>query len=424
MTIPSGVILLWAGTHAAIPTGWQRETGMDSKYVKGTTGTVGTTGGALSHSHTSAAHQHTMNAHTHTYTLDDISDLIWSADGSPKQGIGYHGHGSGTSTGTSGGTLQNQTVTWSSVNHEPPYYELIFIKPSGGFAPIKNGVIGLWNSSSVPSGYTFCDGSGATPNLRNRYPKGAGTGADAGTTGGATSHQHTISHSHTSSNHSHTGPAGAIRNSAGDRQDGGSSGYAKNTHSHTVTMTNTNAGANAYTNTTAGSGDTVEPGYKKLIPIQAGSDMGNPVKGLIGLWGSSVANIPRGWLLCDGNNGTPDMGGFFLKFANTTGEIGDTGGANTHQHSNVSHTHVATGTHTHTGSCGAGDTTWSVHMNYTQGIVGASHTHPVSDESNNTAVWANANVTCGSSDNQPPYKNLAFIQYQYSASAGFFPLVC
>src|SRR6185369_12849934 len=29
--------------------------------------------------------------------------------------------------------------------------------------------------------------------------------------------------------------------------------------------------------------------------------------GLIAMWGGLVANIPSGWLLCDGQNGTPDL---------------------------------------------------------------------------------------------------------------------
>ena len=36
------------------------------------------------------------------------------------------------------------------------------------------------------------------------------------------------------------------------------------------------------------------------------------VSGMIMIWSGSIANIPSGWLLCDGNNGTPNLSGKFV----------------------------------------------------------------------------------------------------------------
>lgn len=55
--------------------------------------------------------------------------------------------------------------------------------------------------------------------------------------------------------------------------------------------------------------------------------------GMIMLWYGSVASIPSGWTLCDGNNGTPDLRGKFIKGAGPIPHIpGSTGGANSHIH--------------------------------------------------------------------------------------------
>ena len=48
------------------------------------------------------------------------------------------------------------------------------------------------------------------------------------------------------------------------------------------------------------------------------------------MWNSTVASIPTGWVLCDGNNSTPDLRNRFVVGAGTGGNYspGDTGGAN------------------------------------------------------------------------------------------------
>jgi hypothetical protein len=52
-------------------------------------------------------------------------------------------------------------------------------------------------------------------------------------------------------------------------------------------------------------------------------------RGMILMWSGSVTEIPRGWALCDGTNGTPDLRGRFVLGANAeTGQaLGSSGGA-------------------------------------------------------------------------------------------------
>lgn len=53
------------------------------------------------------------------------------------------------------------------------------------------------------------------------------------------------------------------------------------------------------------------------------------VKGMIIMWGGNVSDIPFGWKLCDGNNGTPNLKDRFVVGAGGTYNKGATGGAAT-----------------------------------------------------------------------------------------------
>lgn len=54
--------------------------------------------------------------------------------------------------------------------------------------------------------------------------------------------------------------------------------------------------------------------------------------GSIVIWSGLLADIPAGWQICDGTNGTPDLTGKFVKGAAGDVDRGDTGGALTHSH--------------------------------------------------------------------------------------------
>ena len=50
-------------------------------------------------------------------------------------------------------------------------------------------------------------------------------------------------------------------------------------------------------------------------------------RGVIVMWSGSVYNIPPGWYLCNGQNGTPDLRDRFIVGAGSSYAVGDTGGA-------------------------------------------------------------------------------------------------
>jgi microcystin-dependent protein len=48
--------------------------------------------------------------------------------------------------------------------------------------------------------------------------------------------------------------------------------------------------------------------------------------GVILMWNGNTSNIPTGWVLCDGNNGAPDLRDRFIVGAGSTYAVGDKGG--------------------------------------------------------------------------------------------------
>lgn len=68
------------------------------------------------------------------------------------------------------------------------------------------------------------------------------------------------------------------------------------------------------------------------VAFALNADNGVPVGGII-MWSGAIANIPAGWALCNGTNGTPDLRSRFVIGADSTGTYtkGATGGEATHK---------------------------------------------------------------------------------------------
>ena len=117
--------------------------------------------------------------------------------------------------------------------------------------------------------------------------------------------------------------------------------------------------------------------------------------GMIMLWYGSVGSIPSGWVLCDGNNSTPDLRNRFVVGAGTGGSYspGDTGGANS-----VTLTVAQIPAHTHT---------------YERTDVGINVNDRQWPASNNDCdmTTQNTSSTGGgqSHENRPPYYALCYI---------------
>lgn len=143
-SIPAGVIVMWSGTIANIPEGWQLCDGTNgspdlrSRFIKGSAAgdNPGVTGGDSVHtpSGTNSAPALTMNAYTPAGTVSAISATQTGAvkvgTSSTTASANSHTHPAPTFTGaqaTLTGSVAAPAFTGTSQNTEPMYYSLAFI---------------------------------------------------------------------------------------------------------------------------------------------------------------------------------------------------------------------------------------------------------------------------------------------------------
>jgi hypothetical protein len=139
-----------------------------------------------------------------------------------------------------------------------------------------------------------------------------------------------------------------------------------------------------------------------------------PTGGIL-LWSGSIGSIPAGYVLCNGNNGTPDLRDRFVVGAGTTYAVDATGGSA--DAVVVSHTHGATSTsivtdpgHFHGISDGVTDglDPGSGQFSAATGTSRSSTTNTTDITVATTTTNANAGVSATNA-NLPPYYALCYI---------------
>jgi hypothetical protein len=422
MNIPIDLTLIWPGAHADIPDYWARNTDFDSRFPKGSADgySGGTNGGNATHTHTSPVHYHNVAAHTHAYATTDGMNESSPRTGNGGPGIGgpnHHHHGN---SGSPVGTTSSEAVTYGAVSNDPPFRKVIYIKALAG-ARLEDDIVAFWNSNTAPDNWA------KVTSMQGRYLKGAGTGADAdlATDNGSYTNVHDISHGHASSSHYHnTANSGQPEGDFFQTAGGPGTPYCSVYHVHAVSFGSQSTAVTDFSGSLTTT-ETVEPVYRKLQAIQKGAG-GLKEIGIIGIWPGSLALIPKGWKLCngqyweDGVTQTPDMRDKFLKI----GDPADgTGGANTHVHGAQVHSHTGASHNGHsvtfyTDGNDTGNQTGPTDHGVTQ-----PHQHTMSGSLGaGTANFDNANTTADSSDNQPEFRTVVYIQYTkaiYSGAAIF-----
>lgn len=410
MYIPTNVILLWDGLNSAIPSNFARETALDGKYIKGWGDeAVNTSGGAATHTHNSPSHTHTMANHTHTISTGGDYNSSFVGSGSGSSAPGGHSHNSVSSPNVNASSVSDGFTTGAG-NNAPPYTETIFIKATENTYVPDDATILYKEEETTPEGFV------TNTAYDNKYPKGAATDGDGGATGGSLDHSHDTDHNHTIS-HNHTGVITG-GSSSSDKDLGVGDGPSKAGLSHTHSYTS-NTVEEEIPHTGTVDGISVEPAYRKLRAIKNTSGDSKAVsRGMIALWLGDPDEIPIGWVLCDGNNGTPDMRNKFLKIVDNDTEVGDTGGSNTHDHDDTAHTHTMGSTHSHTtgGAVGQNTNTGGTQNQSTSAI--STHIHNISSVSSVATSLASTNMTFDPADNQPPYKTVVYIMYKSQMFGG------
>jgi microcystin-dependent protein len=227
---------------------------------------------------------------------------------------------------------------------------------SSASVQVPVGGIVMWSGpiNTIPDGWSLCNGSNGTPDLRDKFIQGAFFESDINTTGGSAA-----PHNHSYNNivvHSHSISSGS--------------------HNHDIDIANTGATPGTYLYRDNGMdndliypsnedyGITIDyegevnpstefasylPPYYKLAFIMKTVAPGALPPGAIVM--SSSKSIPSGWALCDGTSGTPDLRDKLIYGVSQGENPGATGTGShnhtyteiyyhTHGHSDYSHNHI------------------------------------------------------------------------------------
>lgn len=262
-------------------------------------------------------------------------------------------------------------------------------------AHIPSGMIAMWSgaidSESIPQGWSLCDGSGTTPDLRERFILGYGTTfSTVGASGGSfqktitasilANHTHTLATISSDGDHAHGGSssAGAHSHNQGTLQGSHNHSWNPNSESHTHNTITPASNHNHTNNTQAGS----HSHANYIIDTRYNNNSGQAITtgGNASWWAVtnvksySVANrqtIQGG----DHNHAMP--------------------GSHSHQHSSHQHSHTTGGfSHTHNVAAGGGHT-------HTTGA-GGSHEHT-------STTGTTGSPTAVTVDLKPQYYVLAYI---------------
>lgn len=189
-TIPEGAIAIF--DSSSLPSNWTRYGAQDGSYVRGED-TVGTTGGANTHSHT-------------------ITTTIGAATGADYGSRG----GQQQAQAAALGHTHTATGSTSSVDTQPPFIEAVLARADTA-TPTPSNMIAMWDDE-VPTGWQLR--SGASDPFYHNFIKPA---TNFGATGGSETH----SHANTSITTSGASAASGARSGGGGAADN---------HTHTVTL--------------------------------------------------------------------------------------------------------------------------------------------------------------------------------------------
>ena len=129
--------------------------------------------------------------------------------------------------------------------------------------------------------------------------------------------------------------------------------------------------------------------------------------GSIILWADGT--IPDGWKLCDGDNDTPDMRSRFARGATDSDDLLDSGGAETHAHTNPNTGAIGNHTHTAANSTGPGSAQASTATGGSGHPASGAHTHAVNLTTGSDGGHSHTVGDTVAANNMPPHIKLYYI---------------
>lgn len=263
--VPVGGEILWYGIASAVPSGFAIDSYCADVFIMGAAagGATNTQAGANSHTHTNPSATGSQAAHTHPVGGGgtggasgdvEVTSIYHIADCAPDD----HTHSIPSGTSSSAGGHSHALSAAALADAYPPYARLYWIRATSESEVPVNGIL-MWDDAiaDAPSGFSLCNGSGGTPDLRSKFIYGASIDGDVGDTGGATTHTHANADAGGAGAHSHTmnltsgaadsdqdvsGYSGGTTVAAGGHTHG-LSATANTDADHTHTLSNTGAGS-------------------------------------------------------------------------------------------------------------------------------------------------------------------------------------
>ena len=362
-------VIMWSGPLADIPDGWRLCNGtkgmpdLRDRFVQCAIDFPGV--GEVGGSHLLQLDLSNLPAHAHDFTTSENGGHFHDGTDRCCNGYTYEPSGWSSCNGTEpvhtfmglnsnpGGLHSHSGMTdlagiGASFDNRPAYYRLAFItrprppiKGKSPGIPAALGSIVLWSDGSTtpPAGWLICDGTNGTPDLRGRFVLGVQEGQDPGETGGSDyvqlSEDNLPPHDHnfqTGQSWMHTHYYEDLVIETKSMTYGGLISYSDIVTSNTdseIKLTDL-AGNHYHTGITDYSGESAavdnRPFYRSLPYIMLKSTEQPPTApipvGAIAFWYGGRANMPRGWQLCDGTNGTPDLRDRFILGGETSVQEG------------------------------------------------------------------------------------------------------
>ncbi|HSE35390.1 MAG TPA: DUF2341 domain-containing protein, partial [Candidatus Paceibacterota bacterium] len=157
-SIPGGAIAMFDIASSSLPSGWYRYAPLDGRFPRGENGSV-STGGSATHTHTA------------TGTL------------STSVGSGFRSQTNVASGASVTHTHTLSATTTTTMNHEPPYVEVLYAQLPATSTP-SNYMIGMWDNTPPDGWVSLSDEAGT---FSGKFLKASTT---YGATGGSSSHAH------------------------------------------------------------------------------------------------------------------------------------------------------------------------------------------------------------------------------------------
>lgn len=219
----NGFIFMWSGgslpAHAYLCDGSGGRPDLRNRFIKGASASSAAhaTGGSFNRNHTHTTTQ-TSKSHSHSFTTVSYSNYghhpvmeVTSGGHFTDNAVGgayaysrlhpdfdlypFQHHTMNASTIPSHGHTMGYAFTGEDEGVPlPRYYRIYYIIiDTPYFFPTGSIVMWAGDPESLPPGWVLCDGSNGTPDLRDKMIKGASTDLNILSTGGSTSHTHSLS---------------------------------------------------------------------------------------------------------------------------------------------------------------------------------------------------------------------------------------